>query len=375
MAGARPLASYRALELGAGAVGIGVLVACFAAGTLLFALPIGRAIDRWGGAPILLVSAILAPACLLGIGAATEEWMLWSVCAVYGVVHLAGLVSMQSLAAVDGQSMDRSFGNLSAAMSIGQLIGPALALALPSVWVISGLSTTTTGALVLVAVSVVGMATAIAQLARTGHERRPDDVRKPASARALIVVPGFRIALLSSGIVLASIDLLTAYLPLWATTHGIGAELVASLLMLRAVVTIGSRFGLARVVKRLGRRAVLVGSVGVGTIGLAVLPFVDLVGAAIVMGALGLGLGIAQPLTLAWVSTIVPIRDRAAAFALRMTANRLFQTLVPLTVGTASPALAALGLPGAASTHAFLAAAALMGASGTAIAFSRNIDS
>jgi MFS family permease len=57
MGGVRPAASYRALELGSDAFGIGVLAASFAAGTIVFAIPLGRLKARLGPQPVLVAGA------------------------------------------------------------------------------------------------------------------------------------------------------------------------------------------------------------------------------------------------------------------------------------------------------------------------------
>ena len=47
---------------------------------------------------------------------------------------------------------------------------------------------------------------------------------------------------------------------------------------------------------------------------------------------LGLGLGLPQPLTLAWMSLLAPPAAHGAVFGARMTANRLAQVTLPLAV-------------------------------------------
>ena len=57
------------------------------------------------------------------------------------------------------------------------------------------------------------------------------------------------------------------------------------------------------------------------------------------MAMIGLGLGLPQPLTLAWMSSLSPAHARGAVIGARMTVNRLAQVLLPVLVASvAGPA-------------------------------------
>jgi hypothetical protein len=81
--------SYRVLELGSDAFGIGVLAASFAAGTIVFAIPLCRLIARLGPQPVLVAGAAGVPVAVATILIVTQEWLLWVGCAMLGVTHLA----------------------------------------------------------------------------------------------------------------------------------------------------------------------------------------------------------------------------------------------------------------------------------------------
>ena len=51
------------------------------------------------------------------------------------------------------------------------------------------------------------------------------------------------------------------------------------------------------------------------------------------MAVAGLGLGLGQPLTMAWVASRAPRHIRGLALGLRLSGNRLGQLLVPALVG------------------------------------------
>ncbi|KQR88357.1 MFS transporter [Microbacterium sp. Leaf179] len=97
-----------------------------------------------------------------------------------------------------------------------------------------------------------------------------------------------------------------------------------------------SRLGLARIVARFGRRTLLVAAMLMGVASLVALPFANQWGAIPVMIALGIALGLPQPLTMAWTTAITPPAVHGAALGLRLTANRVLQVLkvlIPVSVG------------------------------------------
>ena len=151
-------------------------------------------------------------------------------------------------------------------------------------------------------------------------------------------------SLMVSGAVLVTVDLMYAFVPVWATEQGISATIVGFLLALRAAVSVVSRFGLSRLVARFGRKTLIIASIGAAAAALIALPFVGVWGAVAVMIGLGLGLGIPQPLTMAWVTSLTPPASHGATLGMRLTSNRLAQISLPLAVGAAAAPLGVLGI-------------------------------
>jgi hypothetical protein len=92
---------------------------------------------------------------------------------------------------------------------------------------------------------------------------------------------------------------------------------------------------------------------------MALLPFVDVVGGAVAMVLLGMGFGLSQPLTMSWVATLAPSEMRGAALGLRLSANRLAQTIVPAAV--------TLAVAGSGSGGVFVGSALLVAAAATTV--------
>jgi hypothetical protein len=62
------------------------------------------------------------------------------------------------------------------------------------------------------------------------------------------------------------------------------------------------------------------------------------------MLGLGIGVGIPQPLTMAWVTSLTPSTSHGATLGMRLTSNRLAQITVPLAVGAFASPLGVLGI-------------------------------
>jgi MFS family permease len=140
---------------------------------------------------------------------------------------------------------------------------------------------------------------------------------------------------LTAGVVaLTAVDLLVAYLPAYGEERSIAPQVVGFALATLALAQMVSRLGLGKLLDRYGHATVLVASVLLA--GLVIPALVAPVGEPALIAILavaGLGLGLAQPLTLVWVAIATPPRSRGLAMGVRMGGNRLGQLLIPVAVG------------------------------------------
>ena len=83
----------------------------------------------------------------------------------------------------------------------------------------------------------------------------------PAKIGGVLKTPGMWRSLAVSGAVLVTVDLMYAFVPVWATEQNISATAVGLLLALRAAVSVLSRLGLMRLINRFGRKALLLVSI------------------------------------------------------------------------------------------------------------------
>lgn len=334
---ARPVTSYRALALGADARAVGLITAAFALVPLVVAVPLGRASDRWRPGYLLTGGIALGTlACaLLGLAGTLAGLALAS--AVLGLGHLALTLAGQSLIARQSADArhDRDFGLYAAAASSGQLVGPALAGLALSTAGRSLEAATTLGFLVAAALMALAVPTSLGT-DRLGRARRARDreAGRPLRAGELIGARGVPAGMLASLAMLATVDVLTAYLPVLGVQRGISPAVVGALLSLRAATSILSRVMIPWMIGRLGRVRLLAASAAGSALLTAALPLSS--GTAVLaalLAAVGFVLGIGQPLTMSMVVHAVPESTRGTALAIRLTGNRFGQVATPAAAG------------------------------------------
>jgi MFS family permease len=357
----RPMVSYRALDLGAGTVQIGLIATASGILPLFLAFAVGRRADVWGAGRLLVAGAALSVTGSLAALLAPVLPVLYAASATLGVAHLLLLVGHQSAVAQAGTQAERDggFGALTSASSVGQFLGPTVVLSLAG-WLAAGGSVAGVGLAMAAGLSLVAAPLGLF----CTLTRRPEQPAGPRptprqAASRLGRTEGMWRALLVSGTTAAALDILPAFLPAWAEERGISVAVVGWLLGLRALVTVLVRLSVTRLITTLGRRATFLGALAAGIVGMALLPFVGAAGGAVAMVLLGMGFGLSQPLTLSWVATLAPPEMRGAALGLRLSANRLAQTVVPASV--------ALAAAGSGSGGVFVGSAVLVAAATTTV--------
>ena len=338
----RPTSAYRALELDVPTAWLGALTASFAVVPLVLAVPSGEATDRFGERRVMLLGAVLM--ALAGAVFWTERGgatglVLGSV--VLGTGHLLSVVGQQAAVAntAGPGRFDTAFGYYTFAASLGQAAGPALITLLSG----SGALPDTTP----IFATATGLGVVL--LVCTVFLRIPAAERPTGGARGgvgtLLRLPGLVRALLISCVVLSAVDITLVYLPALGADRGLAAGVVGLLLTLRAVASMTSRLFLGRLVRRVGRRRLMIVSVALSAVSMAVVAIpMPAWAMAVVVALLGLGLGVGQPLTMSWLAEAAPAGLRGRAMSLRLTGNRLGQVLIPSAVGLAAAGVGAAGV-------------------------------
>jgi MFS family permease len=332
---ARPAASYKAIELGASALQVGVIGGAFGALALVAAIPIGGRVDRRGERGYLLAGlALLAISPLVQLGA--TGWVgLVAGQALLGLGQAGLAISMQALTAnMNGaEHRDTGFARLAIAASAGQFLGPIVTgFAIGSASL--GQRSAGIGRAYLLAAAASSVALVVGAVVVRSSDRLSEEPSRRMKPWTMVGRPGVKPALMASLAVLTTIDILVTYLPVLGDERGLDPSFVGLLLSVNSVAAMLSRFALPTMLRRLGRRRVL--SFMLATSGLAMVTLaVTLPRWAILatVFCLGYGLGVGAPMTASWMATSAPPSDRATALAVRMTANRLGQILIPTLFG------------------------------------------
>ena len=334
----RVLVSYRVLALGGDAVTIGIVTALFSLAPLLVAVRIGRAVDRRHAAAILRTGVVLTSLGVLVIAVSSDLIVLGLGNVILGFGQILVTVAAQgfvTLLSPPGE-LDRGFAGLTLGVSVGQAIG------VPLVGLIAAGSSDGGGVETTLALTVMGVVSLAAIPFAWPIRERPQPAESASkgdrqSVFSMISTTGMRPAVFSSLIVLASVDVVVAYLPVLGHEFGFSVLLVTLLLTARTAASIVSRAFLPWLLTRVPRQKLLISATLCSALPTALLPFVpDPVGMALLLVVAGFFWGIGQPLTMTWVAGLVTAANRAAALSLRLTGNRLGQVLIPLAAGAAA---------------------------------------
>ncbi len=334
----RVLVSYRVLALGGDAVTIGIVTALFSLAPLLVAVRIGRAVDRRHAAAVLRTGVVLTSLGVLVIAMSGDLIVLALGNVILGFGQILVTVAAQgfiTLLSPPGE-LDRGFAGLTLGVSIGQAVGVPLVGLIAAGSSDGGVVETTLALTVMgvVSLAAVPFAWPVRERPQAADPPSPGDRQ---SVFSMISTTGMRPAVFSSLIVLASVDVVVAYLPVLGHEFGFSVLLVSLLLTARTAASIVSRAFLPWLLTRVSRQKLLISATLCSALPTALLPFVpDPVWMALLLVVAGFFWGIGQPLTMTWVAGLVTAANRAAALSLRLTGNRLGQVLIPLAAGAAA---------------------------------------
>jgi predicted MFS family arabinose efflux permease len=339
---ARITTSYRALELGLSVVWLGAITAAFAILPMVFALRVGRAIDRGNDVRITWLGAGLLVVACAGFYLWKSLTGLFLSTAILGVAHLQLVITQQVLCTRRGDpgATERMLGNYMVANAIGQGVGPYLVGRLGGA---AKIPPTNTLFLVCLAAAVLTFVCSLTLRPRKGV--MPQASAKPLPVREIASIPGIRVIFFLSVVTVAAQDLIVVYLPVLGTERAFSSDTVGMLLAVRALASMLSRFLFARLSALLGRWRLLVASTLGGAacyIALALplpLPLMH----PVIAGA-GFALGIAVTSSIAALLSLASAEARGTANSLRMMGNRIGQFTIPFLAGLIAAATGAAGI-------------------------------
>jgi len=371
-----PLIPSYALHLGASAVLVTVILATQTLPSFVMAIPIGAAVDRFGGKYIVFFGSLLAAiAVSILLLPGTPALLLLSQ-ALSGLGFMSIWIGVQSwmiAPAVDGTDrteVNKRIANVSFAGIGGQLLGPLIGGGIASAW---GFPL----AFAVVLLSLVGcpfLGRALgrafdrAAAARESGERKAFHVEVRASYRnswRMLWEPG---VLLTMSVSFCALFLIAAQTGIWPTyfaSNGVDVSVIGAIASVSGGFSLLSRFLILPFLHRFRRGTAVLLVIIPGAIAVNAIFLFDHVVIYFTLGACaGLVLGAAQPLSISLIADFTDEESRGLGVGLRMVANRAAQSFSPMIFGVM------ISLAG--FSMAFSVSALLMGSVGAIVAIRLN---
>lgn len=363
--GGRVLLSYRVLDMGGDAVTVGVLTAAFSLVPLLIALRAGRLVDD-GSAPAVMRAGLAATVAATAVMAWSQSLPTLTLGYIaLGFAHMTTLVAAQGMVSHlrgSTKALDSLFAYFTLGISVGQLAGIVF-----SGWIASmgqrevagggvggGVGVGVADALVsvdttpaLIGLTVLGVVTLILGWPMAARYRalltEPRNAADGPAAHIpvtrMLALPGMPAAMAASISVIVAIDLITAYMPVLGTEIGLSVGEVTAILAARSGAAVVARAVMPMVLRAADRDRILVIALAAGAFPLLAVPWLDaawMLFAA--MAVCGIAWGFVMPMTMTWVSSLVPSADKAMALSVRLMGNRLAQVILPAGAGAMATA-------------------------------------
>ncbi len=332
----RPMITYRALELDASASVVGLIAALYALLPVLMALSFGRWAGTlgegrfviFGSAGLALSSAALLfsdSLALLAISAALS-----------GTAHLACMVGGQTMVSLKSprDKYDHYFGYYTFSASLGQLLGPLIAvLVAGSTGVIpQSIGSAFAVALAFSILSLVPVFTWRGEGPTVKGEISSGGALR--SAGKLIRNPKIFAAIYTSLAISSVGDILIVFLPLFGTEKKFSSFSIGVIIAIRAGASMLSRLSLGALSNRFTTKQILVVSNSISVVMCFAMAFASNVFTlAILVLIAGFSLGVGQPLTMSLVTQATRPEERAIAVSARLTGNRFGQFVIPAGAG------------------------------------------
>jgi MFS family permease len=336
LAGSRVTTALYALSLHASELTVGILIALFAIFPMLFAVSMGRLIDRIGirkpmlcgclslaagclipsllpGLPVLYLSAILIGTGFMGIHIGSQ--------------HAVGAMSSE-------ETRSANFSWLALGFSISSFLGPVIAgFVIDHARFAAAYGVCSAFGLLGIVLVLCGKLDRI----KLQHHDAP---RSPGSTLDLLRNPEMR-GIYSIGILLAGAwDLFTFVTPIYGTRLGFSASTIGLILGSFSAASFAVRLAMPQLTRRYTEWQVLTAAMVMVVICYAIYPFMQhAVSLMAIAAGLGLALGSAQPNVLSLLHHAAPPGRGGEAIGIRATIGNASQVILPLAFGAAGAVL------------------------------------
>jgi len=331
MKSSRVLVILFAIELGANSLVTGVLISLYGLFPLVLAVYSGKVSDRFGFRyPVFfglmgVGTGLLLPYLFPHLPALFASAALIGAAAIFSQLSFQNLIG--SLGEADKRTRNYSIMSLGAAVS--SFICPLIA----------GLFIDYLGhILAYFYLALISFLTAGGLFIYSKHIPIPlkkSEKDRKKNVADLIQNPLLRHTLISSGIVIAGVELFAFYFPIYGHRIGFSATLIGIILSLHAAASFVIRIIMPAIVKKLNEDKVLTFSLFLSGMTFLLFPlFKNAIILALISFALGLGLGCGQPLSIILTFNRAPAGRSGEALGARLTVNKFIQLTAPIFFGS-----------------------------------------
>lgn len=314
---------------------LGMIVSVSAIGSLLVAVPGGVLVGKWGSARLMSRSMILCAVTTLFLAFFPSIPALFAGLFFFEIGKILFIIGAQAHIGNLGKDRDLNldFGWYGMANAIGQLVGPfAAGLVIDQI----GYPATWAGMTLIAALIGITLPRFISNIALSDNKPKKagDAPEKKKSWRHYLNDYAI-IAIIASFAVLFADGARTTFFPVLMDGFGYSATVIGFFLSLRAFVSMSVRAFMGRFIKAVGGRfPALIISIFIMSLGIGITPFCrGFISLTLNAALVGIGLGLALPLSMATVSEGVPPEDRGVAVGIRLSGNRLAQLINPIFFG------------------------------------------
>lgn len=334
--GGRVVVSLFALDRGASAATVGMLMSLIALFPALLSVPFGRLTDRVGvRGPMLAGCAGVTTGLLLCTLFPRLETLFVAVM-LLGTSFTCYHVAVTNLAGALGGAQDRTrnYSVLSLGFAAATFLGPLIAG-----FAIDGIGHRYTF-LVLAAWAASPLIVMLARPRLIPKLQTRQGEQKHGGVLDLLRIPRLRNVFIAGGVLSSGWDLYQFLLPIYAHSIGLSASVIGMVLSSFALAIFAVRVAIPALARRHGEAKVITAAIFVCAFAFAVFPFCQnawlLALASIV---LGLGVAVGQPLTLTLIYNFSPAGRQGEATGLRFSVNHVTHATVPLFFGSMGTAM------------------------------------
>jgi len=329
----RIMLSLYALDIGASASDVGVVVALLYVAPFLISWPAGVLADRFGARWLFAIGSSIGALCMLAP-------VFWATLPAFWIGAL-GIGAAISFANVLGQNLvgvlstpqnrTRNFSNYTLVGALGNFIGPLLTgfaidhLGFP----MTALMTSALSALATVLILIWG------GLLPKGERR----AQKAGNILEAVSAPGMRRVLVVASVVQIGFDSFHSFMPVYAHGVGLSASAIGIALSAFAVASFLSRLVMPRAISLWGEHRVMAAGFVFGALAFFLLPVFEATFALSAISFIfGLFIGFSQPITMILVFAASAPGRTGESLGLRLTVTNFMRVIGPAVFGATARA-------------------------------------